>query len=142
MVREGSLFVLLLKEFVEIFFASKYIVNYSECLMGSGKEYCHRLHFSGKPTLRWRFACRKFVGEWLQGSLLWGSEENRIRQRERLKFNAVTAVAPDHPTRSSGASELSSVEAKGSDLYLSKLTSHWTYAIPGKGACPWADDFL
>lgn len=110
--------------------------------MGSGKEYCHGLHSSGKPTLRCRFAHRRFVGEWLQGSLLWGSEENRIRQREKLKFNAVTTVAPDHPTRSSGASELSSVEAKGSDLYLSKLTSHWTYAIPGKGACPWADDFL
>ena len=49
---------------------------------------------------------------------MWGSEENKTGQRERLRFNAVTAAAPGNPTRGPGASEWSSTETNRSLSFL------------------------
>lgn len=54
-------------------------------------------------TLRWRFACKKFIWECPLYQNIWGIEESKTWPREELNIDAATTETSAHPMGSSGS---------------------------------------
>lgn len=84
-----------------------------------------------------RCAWRSFNGICSQ-ELLWGSKEIKTKQRQKPNWDTVATVAfANHSGSSKAGKPFRGVchWSKGArSLYCPRATSHWMWAVPGKGA--------